>query len=80
MAKTPEFSIRVGGIQVSLWENETEKGVMRSVTMSKSYMDKNKQWQTTQSYKPQDLALLKIGMDKLMEHIYIKDTAAKEDF
>ena len=73
MAKKPEFSIRVGGIQVSVWGNETDKGTMYSITMNKSYMDKDKQWQTTQNFKPNDLALLKIGMDKAMEFIYIKE-------
>lgn len=83
-ANKPEYSIRVGGIQLSVWGNETDKGVMRSVTINKSYMDKNKQWQTTTSFKPQDLALIEIGMKKVMEYLYIKDSkdrdVAKEQF
>ena len=80
MAKKPEYSIRVGGIQISVWGNETEKGIMYSVTMSKSYKDKSGEWKTTGNFKPNDLALLKIGMDKAMEFIYLKADVVKEEF
>lgn len=78
--KKPVFSQRVGGIQISVWGNETEKGIMHSITMSKSYKDgKTGEWKTTSNFKPNDVALLKIGLDKAMEFIYIKDVV-KEEF
>lgn len=80
MPDKPDFTQRVGGIQVAVWGNKTDKGTMYSITFSKSYMGKDKQWKTTQSFKPNDTALLKIGMDKAMEFIYIKADTAKEEF
>ncbi len=79
MPNKPAFSIRVGGTQISVWENETDKGVMRSITMLKSYKAGD-EWKTTTNFKPQDLALLKIGMDKAMEFIYLKEDEVKEKF
>ncbi len=73
MANKPEISIRVGGVQVSVWGNETEKGTMYSITFSKSYKDKSGEWKTTGNFKPNDLALLKIGMNEAMKFIYLKN-------
>lgn len=80
--KKPVFDIRAGGIQVSVWENETEKyGVMRSLTFTKSYKDKAGDWKETQSYKPNDIALLQLCLIKVQEFLFIKDSSGvKEEF
>ena len=69
----PEKNIKVGSIQIAIWANETDKGTFRSVTFDKSYKDGDKGWKKTTSFKPNDLALLQIGITKALEYLYIKD-------
>lgn len=77
--KAPVFTVRVGGIQLSVWSNETEKGVMNSITMDKSYKDKAGKWQTTKSFKGNDLPLIELGIQEVMKFLYLKDMATKPD-
>ena len=80
VGKAPVFSVRVGAIQFSVWENETEKGIMRSVTFNKSYKNAKDEWKTTNSFKPQDLPLIEVGIRKCMDFLYIKGDEVKEAF
>lgn len=70
----PEYSVRIGGIQLSVWTNETSKGVMRSITMDKSYKDAKGEWQRTKNFKDSDLPKIAIGINKVMEFLWVKDT------
>ena len=72
----PIFTVRVGAIQFSVWENETTKGPMRSVTINKSYKD-GETWKTTQSFKVQDMPLIELGLKEVMKFQYLK--AVEED-
>lgn len=72
MATTPEKTIKVGGIQLSLWANDTGKGVFHSVTIDKSYKDGDS-WKHTKSLKPTDLVKVQIGITKILEYLYLKD-------
>jgi len=74
--KAPIFTVRVGSIQFSVWENETAKGPMRSVTINKSYKD-GETWKTTQSFKVQDMPLIELGLQEVMKFQYLK--AVEED-
>ncbi|MBE3037080.1 MAG: hypothetical protein IMZ70_08395 [Candidatus Atribacteria bacterium] len=77
--KAPIFTVRVGSIQFSVWENDTDKGPMRSVTINKSYMDAKKEWKTTQSFKVQDMPLIDLGLQEVMKFQYLKGGVAEED-
>jgi hypothetical protein len=79
MADRPEKTIKVGGIQLAIWANETKQGTFRSINLSKSYKDDrekdpSKQWKQTKSFKPTDIQLLQKALDKALEYLYIKDT------
>jgi len=71
--RAPEKTIRVGGIQIAVWSNETPKGNFQSITIDKSYKD-DTGWKRTKSFKPTDLVKLQLGITKVLEYIYIKDT------
>lgn len=71
MASAPEKTIKVGGIQLSIWANDTGKGVFHSITIDKSYKD-GADWKRTKSYKPNDLMKVQLGITKVLEYLYLK--------
>jgi len=68
----PEHSIKVGGIQLSIWSNETPKGNFQSITIDKSYKSGD-EWKRTKSFKPADLIKIQLGINKVLEYLYVKD-------
>ena len=71
MAGTPEKTIKVGGIQLAIWSNETTKGTFQSITIDKSYKEGDV-WKRTKSFKPADLVKLQLGLNKVLEYLYLK--------
>lgn len=72
MASAPEKTVKVGGIQIAIWSNETAKGTFQSITIDKSYKD-GENWKRTKSYKPADLVKIQLGINKALEYLFIKD-------
>ncbi len=70
-SSAPEHSIKVGGIQLSIWTNETPKGNFQSITIDKSYKD-GTEWKRTKSFKPADLVKLQLGITKVLEYLFLK--------
>lgn len=71
MASLPEKTVKVGGIQLAIWANETSKGTFQSITIDKSYKD-GETWKHTKSFKPADLVKLQLGITKVLEYLYLK--------
>jgi len=71
MATTPEKTVKVGGIQLAVWSNETTKGTFQSITIDKSYKD-GETWKHTKSFKPSDLVKLQLGINKVLEYLFLK--------
>jgi len=78
----PEKTIKVGNISLSIWNNNVGDGVVQSITISKSYQDKDKKWKTTSSLKFNELVFVRIAIDEALKDKYIKtDTAqSKPEF
>lgn len=72
MANLPEKTIKAGGIQLSVWSNETPKGIFQSVTIKKSYKDGDV-WKESKSFKPTDLVKLQLCINKVLEYLFVKD-------
>ena len=72
MATTPEHTVKCGGIQIAVWTNESSKGVFQSITIEKSYKDGDS-WKHTKSFKPNDLVKIQIGLNKVLEYLFVKD-------
>jgi len=70
----PIKSIRVGAIQLSIWENpmKGKDEFIRSCTISKSYK-MGEEWKTTTSFKMADLPLIQVAMQKALEFHYLKE-------
>ena len=67
----PIKTVKVGGIQLAIWSNETTKGTFQSITIDKSYKD-GETWKRTKSFKPADLVKLQLGISKVLEYLYLK--------
>jgi len=67
----PIQNIRCGGVQIAVWENDTGKGKMRSITLDKSYKEGN-EWKRTKSFKVADLPKIIIGLEEVLRSEYLK--------
>lgn len=74
----PEFTVKCGGIQVAVWANETTKGMMRSITIDKSYKQ-GEEWKKTKSYKDTDIAKIVLGLNKVYEKLHLKAEVIKPE-
>ena len=72
MASAPEKTIKIGGIQIAVWSNETAKGTFQSVTIDKSYKD-GETWKRTKSFKPVDLVKIQLGLTEVLRYLYLKE-------
>src|SRR5271170_706320 len=58
-AARPVAPFKLGGVEVTVWKNPTEKGDMYNTTIKNSYKDeKSGEWKETTSFSPADLAVL----------------------
>jgi len=57
MADTPSVKFRVGSMTASVWRNESENGHFYSVTLQRSYKDKDNdgEWKNSDSIGSGDL-------------------------
>ena len=54
---TPAHEIRVGGLQASIWRNETPQGPRYNTTFKRNYKD-GEDWKSTDSFGRDDLLTL----------------------
>lgn len=55
----PAAKLKHGGIEVTVWPNQTENGTMYNTTISNSYKDeKSGEWKPTSSFSPTDLLVV----------------------
>ena len=77
MAETTKNSkpdhVRVGSIEVAIWTNNSGKGDYKSVTMQRSYKDKDDKWQKTGSLKVNDIPKAVLALQKAYEKIVMKE-------
>ena len=60
----PVHKIRYGRITGTVWLNETERGPMYNVTMTRSYQDEQQNWHDSQSFGLGDLTVVaKVALD-----------------
>ena len=76
----PERKFRAGAISVTVWKNKSQsvKGEdveYQTVSIERSYKDKNGAWQKTNSMRVNDLPRAAIALNKAYEHIVLKEQA-----
>lgn len=68
----PEAKFKAGGVSATIWKNQSANGEFATVTLSKSYMDKDKNWKETNSYNINDLAKVKLVVDEAFRRLSLK--------
>jgi hypothetical protein len=73
---TPEIKFRAGGISATVWQNSIEKDGEKSsfntISLDRAYKDKAGNWQTTNSFRPNDLPRLSLVAQKAYEYVVCK--------
>ena len=62
--------VRVGGIEVAIWDNDK---MGKTVTIQRSYKDKNNEWQKTASFRTNDIPKAILALQKAYENIVLKN-------
>lgn len=75
MATKPEVKFKSGGVTATVWSNtifneggENGSGSFFNVVISKSYKDKNDQWQESNSLKVADIPKALLVLQKAYEY------------
>lgn len=75
---SPVKKFNAGAVSVAVWENEGKEGKsFSSVTIDKRYMDKNEKWQSTSSFKPNDIPKAILALQKSYEYLMLKEPNAE---
>lgn len=59
--RRPEETLREGSLKAAIWRNESENGAYHSVTVARTYKDRDGNLQDTQSFRPKDM----LGLSEL---------------
>ncbi len=73
--ENPPEHVRVGGVEVTIWKNNSDGtfGPFATVTMQRNYKDKNDQWQKTQSLRANDIPKAVLALQKAYEQLVLKE-------
>lgn len=74
VSKAKPEHIRAGALSVTIWTNKGENGTYKTFSFQRSYMDKNKEWQKSESLRGQDL----LPLAELLRKAYDMYVATKE--
>jgi len=74
----PEKKFSTGAISATVWKNQgtskTGEAVeYRTISIQRSYQDKDGKWQTTSSMRVNDLPKASLVLDKAYEYIVLRD-------
>ena len=74
----PLKKIRSGAISATIWENQQEKDgkkfSFQSVTLERTYKDKDDNWQSTNNLRSMDLPRAILVLQKAYEFIALNET------
>jgi hypothetical protein len=78
----PVATFKQGGLEVSVWKNQTKNSDLYNTTIRNAYKDdKSGEWKETTSFSPTDLAVLsQLASQAFQEigHLKQKDRAKKD--
>jgi hypothetical protein len=61
--------IKVGGVVATIWRNENGGKEYLSVSLDRSYKDRNGEWKKTHSLRQNDLPKALLALQKAFEHV-----------
>ena len=79
----PIQKFKAGGIQAAIWSNEAEvngeKFDVKSITLQRTYKDKEGEWKSTGSLKAGDLPKAMVVLGKAYEFLTLREEAIEVD-
>lgn len=79
----PEKKFRAGPISATIWRNKSQKsaesgdvGEYRTISIERSYTDKDGKWQSTNSMRVNDLPKAALVLQRAYEHLVIVNIGA----
>ncbi len=80
----PEKKFRAGTISATVWKNPVKRkdgsdGAFRTISIERSYKDKNNAWQTTNSFRINDLPRAELVLRQAFEFAVISGSEASEE-
>ena len=66
----PAADVRIGAVQAAIWRNESDNGARFNVTFSRSYRDSEGNWQSSSSFRRDDLLVLAKVADRAHSRIF----------
>jgi hypothetical protein len=84
MTEKPEKKYSSGAISATIWSNEGtsktgEKIKFKTITLQRSYQDKDKKWQNTNSLRLSDLPRASLVLNKAYEYLTLKEDSQTID-
>lgn len=79
LANKPVFKARMGSITGDVWANNSEKGKFYTVSIQRSYLDKEQNWQTSSSYRRNDLPKVVRVATKCYDYIHELEAADRAE-
>ena len=61
--------IKVGGVVATIWRNENDGKVSLSVTLERTYKDRNGEWKKSRSFRQNDLPKALLALQQAFEHL-----------
>jgi hypothetical protein len=81
--QAPVQEFRAGGVRAAIWRRETEKDgrsvVEHNTKITRSYRDKQGNWQEVNTYYPDDLAKLILVTQEAYRYVTLRDSSAESD-
>ena len=82
--KLPEKKFRAGPISATIWSNhgkdqDGKETIYKTVSFERSYMDKEGNWQTTNSLRTSDLPRAVLVLNKAYEYLSLTDGEHNEE-
>lgn len=69
----PVKKIKIGGIEIAIWENQSEKGNKFYTTTIERNYKVGDEWKKTNSLRENDLPKVSLGLQKAFEFVSIKE-------
>ena len=82
--KHPEQKFRAGSISATVWlnqgtDNEGKQTTYRTVSFERSYLDREGNWQTTNSLRVADIPKAILVLNKAYEYLMLRDGSIQEE-
>jgi hypothetical protein len=69
---------KVGAVEAAIFENQTAKGTMKNMVLSKRYKTSEGEWKSTNSFGASDIPKASLALNKAYEYLLMGNGAEEE--